>query len=228
VHLVREDVEMHYSGVRPLPSAEGKAPGAITRRHEIHETDFHGVPVYTLVGGKLTTCRTLAEQVADRIFGTLGTRRVADSRDRAIPGGEDYPIDRGALHAEWERLAQRFGIEIGTIEAVWSLVGTRTAAILSTLPEEEPQLLDGTLLPIGFARWVIREEWVSRLEDLVERRLMLLYHPGLTRKCLRQLAGLLVEAGRLDAVEVDSCVARTRDRLQHYYGKRVTAEIAID
>ena len=55
-------------------------------------------------------------------------------------------------------------------------------------------MLDGTHIPIETVRQIIRDEWVAKLDDLVERRLMLLYHPNLTRRCLDQLADLLIEA----------------------------------
>jgi hypothetical protein len=61
---------------------------------------------------------------------------------------------------------------------------------------EWPLLVDDTLLPYTFVRWVVRNEPVSTLADLVERRLMLLYHQRLTYACLHCLADLLPPSAR--------------------------------
>ena len=64
-------------------------------------------------------------------------------------------------------------------------------------------------------------EWVRRLDDFVERRLMLLYHRPLTRQCLRQLADVMVEAGVLNSERRDQEIATTIERLRERFRKRV-------
>jgi glycerol-3-phosphate dehydrogenase len=76
-------------------------------------------------------------------------------------------------------------------------------------------------LPLAFVRHVIDHEWVQTLADLVERRLMLLYHPRLTRRCLEQLADLLTAAGKLDAQQASHPVHAFAQRLREHYGKTV-------
>lgn len=229
VNLSREDIESHYSGVRPLPFSKNSAPGEITRRHRIEETRFGGVPVFTLVGGKLTTCRALAEATVDQILDRLGRDRTAHSRDRMIPGGESYPEDSDALETEWQRLAKQYETCVEEIQAVSKLIGTRTAEVFASFSTHNTGRLDGTFLPIAFARWVIRHEWVTTLEDLVERRLMLLSHPRLSRRCLEQLAQLLVEEGGLEKHETAECVKATRAHLRRCYGKRlVKSDATLD
>ena len=89
--LSTDDVAMHCCGVRPLPHVDASTPSSITRRHAIVENDAEAAPILTLVGGKLTTCRSLGEEAADRILKKLGRARRYSSRERVIPGGEDYP-----------------------------------------------------------------------------------------------------------------------------------------
>ena len=83
--------------------ASGHWPTAMRtspRRH-LHANIFSSVtpaqplPLYSIVGGKLTTCRSLAEETAATLLADLGRPRVADSRERTIPGGEAWPADRG-------------------------------------------------------------------------------------------------------------------------------------
>jgi glycerol-3-phosphate dehydrogenase len=63
-HLTRDNILETYSGVRPLPFQ------SITRRHFIRE--HPQLPnLLSIVGGKLTTYRSLAEQTVDLIFRKL-------------------------------------------------------------------------------------------------------------------------------------------------------------
>jgi glycerol-3-phosphate dehydrogenase len=129
------------------------------------------------------------------------------------------------LGTEWSSIAARFGVDRSAVEVIWSLVGTRAESILAEGAAQPAGFdawpLPGTLLPRGFVRWVIANEWAITLEDLVERRLVLLYHPNLTRSCLEGLARLLVEAGRLPADKMVEEIERTIRRLETHFGKRI-------
>ena len=69
--LTRESILDTYSGVRPLPATNKKDEQSITRRHFIRE--HPRLPnLLSIVGGKLTTYRSLAEECVDLIFRKLG------------------------------------------------------------------------------------------------------------------------------------------------------------
>ena len=122
------------------------------------------------------------------------------------------------MAAELDHLAQQTGLSRASVEAIWSLYGTCCQTLLPSLGNASTEYLADTDLPVALARWVIEHEWVDRLEDLVERRLMLLYHRGLSVECLRELAQLLVEADKLAADDIDSHVEGTLDRLRRHFG----------
>ena len=161
------------------------------------------------------------------ILSRLGRQPTANSRERPLPGGENYPRDAAAVEAEWKRLAAGLGFSVSAIEAVWSLVGTRTGAVLSasvanaSTPGDGSNLLAGTNFPVRFAGWSIRNESPTTLDDLIERRLMLLYEPRLSRTTLKQFARLLVAAGKLPPEKVDAAVTATEKRLARHFGKRI-------
>ena len=74
-HLTRDDILHTYSGVRPLPFQSS------TRRHFIRE--HPQLPnLLSIVGGKLTTYRSLAEETVNRIFFKLGTNAPACKTDK--------------------------------------------------------------------------------------------------------------------------------------------------
>lgn len=186
VRLTRDDVDMHYAGVRPLPHTDSATPGAISRRHWMEPHANSEVPMYSIIGGKLTTSRSLAEEATGEILRRLGMPRIADSRERPIT----------------------------------EPVGSALRGFPDTPPSGESALI-GTNTPLDMVRNVIRHEWVTTLDDLVERRLMLLYHPNLERRCLDQLADLLIEAGLLAADQKFAAVDSLVDRLLKHFGKRV-------
>lgn len=225
IPLTLDDVESHYSGVRPLPYIDHQTPGAVTRRHWIEKSQAGAVPVLTLIGGKLTTCRSFAEQAADQILAHLAQPRIANSRARPYPGGEAFPANDTERDQRLTLLAQRSNLERSQVEAIWLLCGTQTDAILAAIARQADsqrwENLAGTNLPIGFARWVIEHEWVQTLADLVERRLLLLFHAPLPPEALFQLGRLLVEAGRLPAERKGEAVENEIRRLKEQYGKQV-------
>jgi len=221
VGLIASDIDFHYSGVRPLPASNQSTPGAVTRRHWLEKNQAAPVAVYSVIGGKLTTCRSLAEEAAAKILGDLGIASEASSRERPLPGAEGYPADQVQLKQAWHAISSRFNIPQEQVHAAWSLCGARTRAIFEHSPPAVGDVLPGTNIPCAFIRWSIEHEWVRTLDDLVERRLMLLYHQRLTLDCLRRLAGLLVEAGLLAPHQIEPAIERTIERLGTHFGKRV-------
>lgn len=221
VGLTRGEVVMHYSGVRPLPASRSGSTAAITRRHFLQENPGGPVPLYSILGGKLTTCRSLAAEATEQILARLGRPVVAHSRERVLPGGENYPRDAAALEQTWNDVADRTGFSPAQVRATWQLLGSRTAPVLASLAAQGRDNLDGTELPRALVRWIIAEEWVTHLSDLVERRLMLLFAEPLGRQTLDELAQLLVEAGLLAPAAVEAELQTTIARLAEHFGKRV-------
>jgi len=72
----REDVISTFAGLRPLVKAPGSAH-AVSREHVIVEG---GTGLITVVGGKLTTHRLMAEEVVDRAQQRLGADRTAEAK----------------------------------------------------------------------------------------------------------------------------------------------------
>lgn len=219
--LTINDVEMHYSGVRPLPTTSGRTAASITRRHWLEQHDGEVVPTYSVIGGKLTTCRSLAEEATAKVLADLGRSVVADSQERPLPGGEQYPASDASLRKAQADIASTHRIPLETVEATWAWYGNQTATVLASIDQPLDDKLAGTVIPRNLARWIIEREWVQTLEDLVERRLMLLFDADLSVDCLRQLAQLLVDTGRLEADSLETAVDRTIQRLSRHFGKHV-------
>lgn len=221
VPITRDDIHLHYAGVRPLPYSGDKKPGAISRRHWLERHLGGTMPVYSIIGGKLTTCRSLAEDATGQLLKDLGRHPTTNSRQRVVPGGEAYPGDPDTLGQLQTTLAERYALPVSSVAATWSLLGTRTEQVLQDSQAGQSLLLPGCDVPRSVAKWVIQNQWAHRLDDLIERRLMLLYDPRLTKACLEDLATMLVEAGHLSASEIPAAVAATIQRLESHFGKHV-------
>jgi glycerol-3-phosphate dehydrogenase len=70
--LTNDSVLYTYVGVRPLPYANDEDEQSITRRHFLREHPQFA-NLISVVGGKLTTYRSLAEECVDVIFSKLAT-----------------------------------------------------------------------------------------------------------------------------------------------------------
>jgi glycerol-3-phosphate dehydrogenase len=203
LQLTLADIDLHYAGVRPLPFSDAATPAAVSRRHWMEPNPSCEVPFYSIIGGKLTTCRSLAEEAAGEILKRLGLPRIADSSQRSIIEREPIFAVRSAGSA----------VPLAGFGSAASVPASSAATVASNL--------SGTQIPLDVVRQIILEEWVTKLDDLVERRLMLLYHPELTRECLDQLADLVIEEKLLNAGEKVGAVNAVVERLATHFGKRV-------
>lgn len=214
VALDPSHVEMHHAGVRPLPNVRTDAAAAIPRGHSIEATRINDIEVLTLVGGKLTTCRALAEDVTDRVLASVARPRQASTRDRPLPGAPELS----------SHLNEGNSLPVAQQDAVRALLGDRFDEVFEIAGAGNHECVPETSLPVEFVRWSIANEWVTSLDDLVERRLMLTFAPRLRRCTLESLARLLVEAGCLGVGTESATVDATIARLSSVYGKSVLSE----
>jgi len=213
VSLARDDVSLHYAGVRPLPQVDKKKgrAAAIPRGHWLKEHPGEP-PLLSIIGGKLTTCRALAEEATDKLLSQWNMSSIT-SQDRLIPGGEPSPTQQD--------IAAETDLPQPMVEAVYGLCGSLAGEYLTNLSPSDRQPLTDTQLPKGFVRRVIEREWASSVSDLVERRLMLLYSPHLSTATLRDLADILIEVRRLSPEEATQQITEAETRLRERFGKTV-------
>ena len=219
--LSRLDLVAHYSGVRPLPRTTDTNNAAVSRDHSLVEHRLHGVLIVTLLGGKLTTFRSVGEQIADRVLRQLGIARQASTRDRVFVGAEGFSHESTEWPKLWQQWATDHGTTIEEANALWPLYGMRTGNILAAVASQPLTVVADTPFTTRVVRWVIEHEWVTTLDDLIERRLMLVFAPSLTLGTLHDLAECLVASGRLAAEAVPSVIESTRERLLTHYGRTV-------
>ena len=93
-NLRNDDVEYYYAGLRPLVESESKQSGDDTynasRKIEIKHHEDAGHPgFFTILGGKYTTSRHLAEQLVDRLADFLpGSFNACRTETEPLAGGD--------------------------------------------------------------------------------------------------------------------------------------------
>lgn len=144
VSVTREAVAGAYAGLRPLLAADGRTAD-LSRRHAV----FAEGGVVTVVGGKLTTYRRMAEDAVDRAV-SYGNLRAGRCRTRkiALVGAGPHPSGVPA------RLAERYAAEA---KAAHELVKAH--------PEEV-----GLGLTKGDLLWSVLHEGALDEGDLLDRR----------------------------------------------------------
>lgn len=214
----REQVLLHYCGVRPLPRAgSGLTPGAVTRRHLLVRHSGTVVPSWSIVGGKLTTCRSLAEQAAAEVLVAVGWPVTGSSRERPLPGcaGAASAEARARLQ---EQLRDR-GLAEHAAARLVQLYGGRAPELLAAGCDDTSVGPCG--LPAEVVRRAVADEWALTLDDVVARRLMLTFEPAFDVCTLRAIADVLVASGRLAAEARDAEVARVADGIERRHGRRL-------
>ena len=180
------------------------------------------------MGGKLTTCRSLAEGAAAEILAVLGRPVTATSRSRPLPGAcsaREAEELVGRLSARAVAAGLPGPVAEGLARGVVGLLGARAERALEggagASAADAFALLAGSRLPRGIVRYCCDEEWGETLADLVERRLLLVFDPDLTVTTLRAIAAELVTEGRLGAESVDGEIAALVALMADRYGKRL-------
>ncbi|MEC8916579.1 MAG: glycerol-3-phosphate dehydrogenase/oxidase [Pseudomonadota bacterium] len=178
VAIGSEQVRYRYSGVRPLPRSDAADPGQISRDHAIVEDRIHDWPVLSLVGGKWTTFRGFAEEVADDVLARLGRRREIDTRQLAIGGGRDYPRDTASREAWLSRVTalcegdrQRAITLLDRYGTRGEAVGRHCARMSAEGVNRQRPLASLADYRVGEIDFVCRFERVEHLADVLFRRL---------------------------------------------------------
>ncbi|MDR5700313.1 glycerol-3-phosphate dehydrogenase/oxidase [Agromyces aerolatus] len=224
----RSQIVYRFSGVRPLPRHDDTQPGFVSRDYRIERADVPerpGTTLLSLVGGKWTTFRALAEHLANDVLGLLGRERVRSTAGLAIGGGAGYPMTEDARRV-W---VVAHGDEVGRqrAETLLERYGTRAEAIIADLEGMDDAVLthhDGYTR--GEVAWLVRHEHVAHLLDVVQRRTSLAFTGDVTMPLLDELAEIAGDELGWDGARRAAEIALTVRVLSERHGMRL-AEASI-
>jgi len=180
----RQAVLYSYTGVRPLPLATGSST-TVPRKHVIHHHAPAMQGLFTVLGGKLSTFRSLAEEMVDTVFVRLGRSRVAcRTASEPLPGGRTSGQPDSAAGPTQRRLS--------------AIYGWRAADVVS-IAEADPSLAvvvdDETGAIAAEIVLAVRDEWARTFEDILVRRTLIGRNSRLGLNALDSVAE--IAAGKL-------------------------------
>ena len=198
ISVTRDQIVAVTSGIRPLQAGGGSATQA-ARDHALVQAQVGELPVLSLVGGKWTTFRSIAEEAADRVLALLGRSRTASTAGRAFPMAPEGTV---------VRIAAECGLTKARAALLVARYGAAAMAVAHTCRTDDSPLPD---LPQHFSAaeigWLVRYRMAMRLEDLVLRRTGLVATGRLTSAGLRELAGAMAQALGQDAAWIEGEIA---------------------
>jgi len=169
--LTPDDVLFSFAGVRAFEPQDASNSGRISREALVFD-DAPGL--ISILGGKYTTYRAVAERVTDRIQRELGLRRTACMTAlEALPGGESPPMEDYFSMAERILTTRYPGLEVEQLRYLVQTYGSRHTDVLREFGDEPTEL--GPIepgLPFSQAevRYAVRHEMARELEDVLRRR----------------------------------------------------------
>ncbi|MFP3854776.1 MAG: glycerol-3-phosphate dehydrogenase/oxidase [Anaerolineales bacterium] len=222
IEVGREHIIFQFSGVRPLPSAQGKSTGQISRDHQLEILEPEaGRPyaIFNLIGGKWTTFRAFSEQVSDEVLGRLDRRRRASTADLAIGGGAGYP-ESTEKQDEWvEERAIESPMPAAYIRQLLERYGTRADRYLAAAETSGDGMLSADpYYSEAEIRTLIQNERVHHLDDVLLRRTTLAWTGAVSPDLLNRVSELTGEMLAWTAVQRQSELDRTIQILQEDHG----------
>ena len=189
----RDQIVYAYSGIRPLPASDAAIPGLISRDHSAPVAEpepSRPFPIISLIGGKWTTFRGFAEEVADTVLDRLGRIRKVTTRSMPIGGGKDFPADTTARSSWLAKAASASGIDEARLDLLLSRYGTKALPIArhQSASSNEDRLPDSHDYSVSEIDYIARSEFVEHLADIVMRRTTLAISGSLTTSDLQQIA----------------------------------------
>ena len=165
-----EDIVWSYSAVRPLFDDGNADAKSITRDYRItSEIDGTGAPLISVLGGKITTYRKLAEDVLSEVNQALGVRSDEWTGSSPLPGGS---FDFLGFDNEVEQLKQDYPfLSHSHAHRLMRLYGSLSREILANAMTygELGQFFGGNLYE-NEVRYLMEREWAMSVEDILWRR----------------------------------------------------------
>jgi glycerol-3-phosphate dehydrogenase len=155
--LRANDVLFTTAGVRALVRRPGRE-SSVSRMHKVVEGEPVAPPgVISVLGGKITGYRAIAEEVTDRICRRLGTPdRKCATAETALPGA------RGADERRHDHLYDLYGARANEVRALAEAEPHLARPLSPKYPDLGAQVI-----------FAVRAEHCARLSDFLRRRTLL-------------------------------------------------------
>jgi glycerol-3-phosphate dehydrogenase len=228
----RSQIVYSFSGVRPLPRHDATQPGFVSRDYRIERrapgtgTQGRGAVVLSLVGGKWTTFRALAEHLTDDVLAELGTERKISTAKLAIGGGSGFPDSEAGIQ-KWIKAHMADGRDADRTAGLLTRYGTRAEDVIRHLDAGPDRLLRSTReLSVRELQFMAAHEQVGHLVDVLIRRTSLAFRGLVTGELLNEIAQILADPLGWDAAGIAAEINHAQEVLKRYHGVEVHSLVA--
>lgn len=163
-----EDIVSGFAGARPLVGSDDGGDTKKLARDDVIEIDTAS-GLISIMGGKWTTHRAMAEDTIHRVQESLGRPRTEGrTRNYVLFGGEGFTDDC------WKKLTRKHSISPETARHLVSKFGTAAGSVLA-LSSEDRSLGDPIVVGYPAIRaevvYSVRREMAADIEDVLARRI---------------------------------------------------------
>lgn len=208
--LTPQDVIATFAGLRPLIQQDGRTMNATSRKYSIEETRPQ---LFSILGGKFTTYRSLAEEVVTKAAKALHMLedKPCQTANLALPGAESLLGP--------EAFAEENSIGIETAHHLIQHYGARAIEVARYLKELG---LKARLCPShphiqAEVLFAFTHEMAVTLEDFMTRRTFIRYSHCRGLDCLDPIANILLELSLFTEEELEGQKTRYKESVTGFF-----------
>jgi glycerol-3-phosphate dehydrogenase len=206
VNLTDEDILSVYAGYRPLVKSRGARAAELSRTHVVLQ-EVNGM--VTIVGGKLTTYRRMAQDTVDVLAKRDGMPISHPTEKLLLTGAIGWRNARQQIEARSHQL----GLAPESVKHLEDNFGSHASAVLDLI-EEEKSLGERLVSDLPYLRaeviYACRAEMAMTLEDVLARRTRIILEDG------ARGAGIAPEVAALMAAELGWSREQTNAQVERY------------
>jgi glycerol-3-phosphate dehydrogenase len=232
----REQIVYTFSGVRPLPKHDATQPGFVSRDYRIERRPAparpggaggSGAVVLSLVGGKWTTFRALAEHLSNDVLAELGMERRVSTATLAIGGGAGFPDSEDGVQ-RWIKAHMSDRRDAERTAGLFTRYGTRAEEVIGFLDSGsgDRPLHSTRELSVRELEFMAQNEQIGHLTDVLIRRTSLAFRGLVTGELLNEVADILSGPLGWDTATRASEISHAEEVLKRFHGVQVHSLVA--
>lgn len=206
VNLTDEDILSVYAGYRPLVKSRGARAAELSRTHVVLQ-EVNGM--VTIVGGKLTTYRRMAQDTVD-VLAKRDSMPISHPTEKLLLTGA---IGWRTAKQQIEARSSQLGLAPESVKHLEDNFGSHASAVLDLI-EEEKSLGERLVSDLPYLRaeviYACRAEMAMTLEDVLARRTRIILEDG------ARGAGIAPQVAALMAVELGWSSEQTNAQVERY------------
>ena len=177
-----DEILFTWAGVRALVREEGVSESEVSRKHALYDhARRDGIAgALSVVGGKITAYRAIAEEVVDHVSSELGASMKCVTASTPLPGARDGG-ERRVVHPD-------------AMARLRSVYGDRASEVLSYRADEaslDERVCANERTTARELAFAVRNEWAMTLGDTLLRRTALGLRPCQGLDCIERVADVV-------------------------------------